>query len=492
MALACMSAHKLMMNFRTIILALFPLLAFSQEISQLPTGNTPNGSETFPVVQNSATVKLTTAQIAAYVNANLSGVPNASLATMGSGTVKCNPSGGTATPSDCTSAQVNAIAGLISGTFTSTQVIANYPPATNGGRSVLTTDMGMMSCDGTRWNVVGTPPIPPGAAMLGYTKNTYTKFPVLSDIVFSRGTTKANWYAGLAANSGQPTSAAFGTDATTGQLELFYTSGNAAVMTIVTSQNTTALTTALGNLPPAIGSKGFYFEAAYTIPTDNADSFFALFVQPWQHNAAKGDAPGGSFPAVYEQWNEFDINENGHGTDQSGFYRGTYINWGGSLSPGIAMTFTSAPSTGAHSGTLTTTWAGDSQSTFNCFTSTGQNLYPCTLTNGSTAVSWSPAVTGSPTTALTVGDYNVLVQSAQTGALSYTTEHIFGGAYDPVAQEFYVWLDGALVENYSTAVTGTTNTFRDSLGYVPILQTGSHGALTPGTMLLRYVSMWTP
>ena len=218
----------------------------------------------------------------------------------------------------------------------------------------------------------------------------------------------------------------------------------------------------------------------------------AFFLQPWQHNAAKGDKPGGSFPAQYEQWPEFDINECGHGTDQAGFHRGTYLNWGGSSSPGIAATCTSAPTTGSHSCTLTSAWTGDSQSTFNIFTSTSQNLYPATLTNGSTAVSWTPAVTGSPTTALTVGTYNVLVQTAQTTSISYTTEHIFGGAYDPVGQMFYVWLDGTLVESYSTNIAGTTNTFRDSLGLIPIFQTASNGALTPGTMLLRYVSMWTP
>jgi hypothetical protein len=382
---------------------------------------------------------------------------------------------------------------FIPGTFTSTQIIASYPPASNAGASALTTDMGRMTCDGVRWNVVGTPPIPPGAALLGYTHNAYTDFPVFADLVFSRGTTKANWYAGIAAYSGQPTSAAFGTDSGTGQLALYYTSGNAAVMTITASQNTTNITGLLGKLPPAIGSKGFYFEAAYTIPTDNADSFDALFVQPWQHNAAKGDEPGSPFPAAYEQWHEFDINENGHGTDQSGFLRGTYINWGGSSSPGIPVTCTVAPSTGAHGCTLTAPWAGDSQSTFNAFTTSSQNLYPATLTNGSTTMTWGPALTCSPCSAsLTAGAYNVLVQTAQTGAIIYTTEHIFGGAYDPVGQKFYVWLDGTLVETYSTAVTGTTNTFRDSLGYQPILQTASHGALTAGTMLVRYVAMWTP
>jgi hypothetical protein len=141
---------------------------------------------------------------------------------------------------------------------------------------------------------------------------------------------------------------------------------------------------------------------------------------------------------------------------------------------------------------LTAAWAGDSESTFNVFTSTGQNLYPVTLTNGSTAVSWTPAVTGSPTSALTAGAYNILNQVAQTTAFSYTTEHIFGGAYDPVGQMFYVWTDGALTMQVSTNMTGTTNTFRDTLGYAPIFQMASHGAGTAGTMRLRYVALWTP
>ena len=392
---------------------------------------------------------------------------------------------------------VAALSGFIPGSYTETQVAALFPPASYGGRSVYTTDFNVLKSDGIRWNVTQTPPIPAGAAMLGLVHNAYTIFPVFADIVFSRGTTLANFYAGLAANSGQPTSAAFGTDATTGQLELFYTSGNAAVMSITASQNTTNITGLLGKLPPAIGAKGVYFEAAYTIPTDNSDCFMAFFLQPWQHNAAKGDEPGGSFPAGYEQWPEFDINECGHGTDQAGFHRGTYINWAGTAGTsgcswqagGSNITLTAnASGTG---GTLNSNWTGDTSTVWNVCTSAGQNLYPVHLTNGSPTVSYGATVTGSPNATLTVGESNTLVQTAQTGALSYTTEHIFGGAYDPVGQMFYVWLDGTLVESYSTAITGTTNTFRDSLGLIPIFQTASNGAHTPGTMLLRYVSMWT-
>src|ERR1700678_4148414 len=168
------------------------------------------------------------------------------------------------------------------GVYTSTYVIANFSPATYAGKNVDTSDMGLMVSDGVRWLCNGTPPIPPGAALLGYNKNIYTVFPVLADITFGGATTKSRLYSGWGPYGTPPTSAAFGTDPVTGQLQLFYPSGtnaNSAVMTTMNATNSQASPVGnLGMLPYALGSKGFHFEAAYTIPTDNPDSFFAFFI----------------------------------------------------------------------------------------------------------------------------------------------------------------------------------------------------------------------
>ena len=142
--------------------------------------------------------------------------------------------GNATNPGTATSATPNTFANygtvpstFISDSITSTQVIALYPPTSNGGRMVNSTDMGLMTCDSVRWNLSGTPPIPNGASILGYNKNLYTVFPVVADINASGTAAPASrLYSGYGPFNNVPALSAYST-ASNGQLQLQYPPGKA-------------------------------------------------------------------------------------------------------------------------------------------------------------------------------------------------------------------------------------------------------------------------
>lgn len=95
----------------------------------------------------------------------------------------------------------------------------------------------------------------------------------------------------------------------------------------------------------------------------------------------------------------------------------TSINVGGTS----AITFTGAPTGSA--GTLTAAYVGAS-GTYQITFSDGEQR-AATLTNGSTAVTWTPALTGAPTTAASLNTNTVYLSAAATGTvvdtLTFTT-----------------------------------------------------------------------
>lgn len=391
---------------------------------------------------------------------------------------------------------VNVTGSLISGTFTSAQVLNSYAPSSYGGRTVNTTDMGFLLSDGVRWQAL-SPPIPAGAAILGYNKNLYTVFPTTADITYTTTTPIpiTRLYSGFGPDGWIPPSTSYST-ASNGQLGIQYPSGgplsSASLLTTENAHNSQLLPGNLGYEPFLLGSQGFYVEIAVTLSGNNTDNWFAFFLEPQEHNTTQNDHQSGDV-AGFERWTEFDVNENGHGTDYSGLYRGAWIKWFGFGTSAGATTFTTALS--GTSGTIATggapgggnVWPEDS-ATYNMTTSTSQVVH-ATFTKGSASVTWTPTITGSPTSVGTVGyDYYTPASNVQTASLDYASEHIFGLSYDPIGQEVTFWQDGVMQDQLSTS---TLDAVTNNWHYFPIIQMNSHGSNVGFTGSVRYISAWT-
>lgn len=378
---------------------------------------------------------------------------------------------------------------------TSANVLATYRPSTHGGIVINTSDMGLLTSDGVRWLIGPAPPIPPGAALLGYTRNVYTVFPTFADIAFS-STPKSRLYNGSPGFlSITPPSSAY-TTASNGQLQMSYPNGGpanqAGLLATMNALNSQSVQGNLGYLPYLLGSIGFCVEEAVTHSVSNPDNFAAFFLYPQEHNTLQNDHLS-SDVAGYERWLEPDVNENGLGTNLGGAYRGAMIAWFG-FGVGGATTLTAAP--GSTGGTIATggapgggnVWPEDT-GVYTTKTSTGQQL-SATFTNGSATVTWpSTTITGSPTAVITAGYARVTISNVQTAALDYTTEHIFTGCLDPVGQTWAIWQDGVL---QSTLAIPATNAIVYTWHYFPILYMQSHGSNVGFTQNVRYIAAWTP
>lgn len=398
--------------------------------------------------------------------------------------------------SSCTALLVSSP--FIPGAFTSTQVINSFSPATHGGSSVLTTDFGLLTGDGVRWVVdQATPPIPPGAAILGYVHNAYTIFPVLADISnTSSAAIPSRFYNGVTilASSNPPMTGY--SLASNGQIKLTYVGGdplgNGPSFSPMRNLNSLPVQGNLGYMPFLLGSRGFCVEEAITISGNNTDNFFAFYVEPQEHNTTQNDHIS-TDPVQYERWLELDVNENGHGTDFGGGNRGAVHSWEGRFNG--PLLFTANPS--GTSGTLGVSaltnasgqWQGGTRTDWTIKFASGASGTAAHLTNGSSAVTWTGSVSESAATA-TVSFANTQVSNVVVTAIDYTTEHIFTGCLDPVGQTWALWQDGVLQN--TLAIPAGTNPGVYNWHYFPLWYLRPHGSLVGFSANIRYVSAWVP
>jgi hypothetical protein len=333
-----------------------------------------------------------------------------------------------------------------------------------------------------------TPPIPPAAALFAYNQNVYTVYPTLADISYTNAP-GFRLYSGIYYNGVSP--AGDFTTASNGQLQLIYP-GTGTLGGILTTRNLidgTTIPNNVGQLPFVLASKGFHFEVAATMSTNNSDCQNAIFLMPQEHNSAQNDN-NPSFFVGYEQWHEFDIYECGHGTDHSGGYRGTYLQWSGKFNG--AFTMAAIYASGTSSVSLASPWVGESGNWPVTFQS-GEVRFLNLITGSAGPYTTGSNLTITNTTAAATIPYRSLVNSSYTNVAAFdaTVEHIYGGTYDPIGQNFYISVDNVIVATLTTVNGNSPNAFRDSLHYYPIFMTQSFGALVPSTMNIRYFAMWT-
>jgi hypothetical protein len=461
------------------------------------------GTEIVPVVRTAGlpALETTTATIAGLNTASIAAV-TASTATNTAAIATANTNIAANTTSINTlNTEVTTLQGqqFIAGVTTSTALIAANSPATSGGRSAQTSDMGLMTCDGTRWLVGPSPPIPVGAALLGFKTNVYTVFPVVADITLSGGAL-SRLYAGTFLATGTGPSSSFGT--ASGQLTMSYPAGGpgsqAAAMTTQKNINSQLLPGNLGYLPYLYGGQGFYVEYAFTASTNNTDVFFSPFLEPQELNTTQNNHPPGS-PTGFQTWLEHDVNESGHGNDYGGGFRGAFHYWGGwQVGTGGNTTLTAAPTAGNTSGTINTAgapaggtvWPLDSQPNWTALTSTGQSL-TVTTTNGSSALTWTPAIIGTPTAVLTFRTFNRSSAMTDSTVIDCTVEHIYGYSFDPINSISTWYVDGVAIGSLNFS-TWNINAANLTWHYFPIIECDSHGAFVGYTINLRYFSAWTP
>jgi hypothetical protein len=145
--------------------------------------------------------------------------------------------------------------------------------------------------------------VPPGAAALGLTTNTWLAFPTAADVSFNLTDTSHKLYAGQYYNPNPPFSSSGGYLTTVtigGNTYLSINQKGDGVNPGVATQNQSSVA---GLLRSASASAGFYFEVASTCQLPNGfstDNWPQIYINPIEHNSANGS----SYPYV-----EFDIDE---------------------------------------------------------------------------------------------------------------------------------------------------------------------------------------
>jgi hypothetical protein len=243
---------------------------------------------------------------------------------------------------------------------------------------------------------------------------------------------------------------------------------------------------AQGALPYILPVNGFYCEWLAWISDNNPDHWMACWMLPKEHNTAQNDTLPGQ-PAGYEGWYELDAMESGISGNIYGVpYRGplqTMINWYGFYNK--TFTLTGAPSTGATSGTLSGAgWTGPLSGTQKAQTSTGQTI--TVSFSSATAITWTPAITGSPTSSL-VFEYSGFQSHDQTLApIDWTIPHTFGVGYVPGTGALNFYTDGVMQNTYTISNTVSINPYN----YYMIVNAASAGLLIPYNMYIGYLACW--
>jgi len=256
----------------------------------------------------------------------------------------------------------------------------------------------------------------------------------------------------------------------------------------------------LGYLPYLLGSQGFYIEFAYTESSNNTDVFFSPYLEPQEQNTTQNDKVPGDLPGL-QRWLEFDVNESGHGSDFGGGNKGA-VHYGVGWQVGtLGNTTFNASLTGLSSGATLTiatggapgggnVWPIDSAS-YSGVTSTGQSI-SITFTSGSATATLGTTTTGSPTAVFTTRISNRVVSFTSATVVDYTVEHIFGLAYDPIANTVNWYQDGVSVSGVVSLASLGINAGVNAWHYFPIIACQSHGANFGYTTNVRYFAAWTP
>jgi len=102
------------------------------------------------------------------------------------------------------------------------------------------------------------------------------------------------------------------------------------------------------------------------------------------------------------------------------------------------------------------------------------------------ALNWPTGSNGSSVT------YNNLSPPTFGPNIDRTKEHIYGWGYDPIGKQCFFFLDG--IKQPFTVATGTLG-FDANIAtghYFLVLNASSHGTNVPYSLIVRYISAWTP
>jgi hypothetical protein len=331
--------------------------------------------------------------------------------------------------------------------------------------------------------------VPAPAAALGYTTNQWFFRPTTSDISYSdSGTTKL--YAGIY-NGSYNSPSLYSMTSTpytpSGQVLTVAGGGGGNEYAALCTQKINGGLGAQGALSYILPSGGFYAEFLAWMSNNNSSNWMACWLLPMEHNYAQADTLPGQ-PAGYEGWVELDVQESGISGSIYGVpYRGplqTMIDWYGFYSKAFTLT---APASGS-GGTLTGAgWTGPLTGTQIAYTSTSQRL--TVSFSSATALTWTPAITGSPNSTLTFG-YSEFQSHDQTRPpFDWTIPHTFGVGYVPGTSTLNFYMDGILQNSYSTS--GFTSSINPYHYYMIFNAASATAADLPYNAYLGYMGVWT-
>jgi hypothetical protein len=144
-----------------------------------------------------------------------------------------------------------------------------------------------------------TEPIPPGAALLGYTQRLIDEQPKASDIANDRSG-PYKWFRGSWYSKNPPAA------------NRFETRGGAMVVLLGGVLVSAPHDFSPGQLPLLPGANGFYVEVEARLSDNDPDHWPAIFLMPAEHNGKTQDHYPGD-PPGFERWMELDIDEGGFG-----------------------------------------------------------------------------------------------------------------------------------------------------------------------------------
>ena len=147
--------------------------------------------------------------------------------------------------------------------------------------------------------------IPPGAAVLGYTKCVINERPHVADIAPGKNG-PYKWFSGHWYSPKGPSLDRYEMDM--GVLALKQ-GGN-----LVSAPRDFSMP---GQLPALPGDKGFYVEFDVQLSDTHPDHWPAVWLMPWEHNGLREDRYEGD-PKGFERWMELDVDEGGFGPGLTG------------------------------------------------------------------------------------------------------------------------------------------------------------------------------